>query len=411
MRITNESMYLIEKICTNIKLQPLRLTTSTYDVIFHLVNQIIQSDQTLANRGAKYVYNINTIHRTANVPKPVLFKDPDFPTEIIDHINTNTKLHLDYSFQINDMNVFIHFIVDEPSIDIDEFNRYVHLIMMWLIIVKTYAVVDGAKANTLYLYFYFTPLVKEIPKVGETIDKIHVNTGMTFIQNSNPMEIVVFRREEWFKVFLHETMHSFNLDFSNTYSHDTSNNIRSMFGLHDYQSDVELFEAYTEFWANVINALFCSFLYTPNNNKDDMIKNWTEIMNAEIHFSMIQMIKILKHMKVHYHELCDPQVKTPNYKENTPVLSYYIIKTILLYNFQEFLYWTNSHSDNRLKIKQDIQTQAHLCEFIHKYFRKSLFLKKIAELERMCSNPANFGCATYNTYLFTSLRMCMVQFE
>ena len=142
-----------------------------------------------------------------------------------------------------------------------------------------------------------------------------------------------------------------------------------------------------------------------------MIKNWAEIMNAEIHFSMIQMIKILKHMKIHYHDLCGPQVKTQNYKENTPVLSYYIIKTILLYNFQEFLYWTNSHSHNLLKIKQDIQTQLLLCEFIHKYFRKSPFLKKIAELEQMCLNPANFGCATYNTYLFTSLRMCMVQFE
>ena len=410
MRITNESMYLIEKICTNIKLQPLRLTTYTYDVIFHLVNQIIQADQTLANTGAKYVYNINTIHSTANVPKPVLFKDPDFPTKIMAHINRNMKLHIDYSFQINDMNVFLHFIVDEPSIDIDEFNRYVHLIMMWLIIVKTYAV-DGANANTLYLYFYFTPLVKQIPKVGETIDKIHVNTGMTFIHNSTPMEIVIFRREEWFKVFLHETMHSFNLDFSNTYSPDTSNKIRSMFGLHEYQCDVELFEAYTEFWANIINALFCSFLYTPNNKKDDMIKNWAEIMNTEIHFSMIQMIKILKHMKIHYHDLCDPQVKTPNYKENTPVLSYYIIKTILLYNFQEFLFWTSSHSDNRLKIKQDIQTQILLCEFIYKYFRKAPFLKKIAELERMCLNPANFGCETFNTYLFTSLRMCMVQFE
>jgi hypothetical protein len=402
-------MYLIDKICTNIKLEPIRVNTYTYDVIFHLVNQIIEADNMLANHGAKYVYNINTIHRTANVPKPVLFKDSDFPTEIINHINRDMKLHLEYSVQIHDMNVFIHFILDESSIDIDEFNRYVHLIMMWLIIVKTYAV-DVHNVNTLYLYFYFTPLAKQLPQVGETIDKIHVNTGMTFIKKS-PMEIVIFRREEWFKVFIHETMHRFNLDFSNTYSPDTSNKIRSMFGLDEYQSDVNLFEAYTEFWANIINALFCSFLYTPNNNKDDMIKNWVEIMNAEIHFTIIQMIKILKHMKIHYRDLCGPQVKNPNYKENTPVLSYYIIKTILLYNFQEFLYWTNSHSDNQLKIKQDIQTQILLCEFIDKYFRKAPFLKKIAELERMWLNPANFGCATYHSYLFTTLRMSMVQFE
>ena len=142
-----------------------------------------------------------------------------------------------------------------------------------------------------------------------------------------------------------------------------------------------------------------------------MIKNWAEIMNAEIHFSIIQTIKILKHMKIHYRDLCDPQVKLLNYKENTPVLSYYIIKSILLYNFQEFFYWTNSHSDNLLKIKQDVHTQIQLCDFIHKYFTNPPFLKKIAELERMCSNPANFQCSSYNTYLFTSLRMSMIQFE
>jgi hypothetical protein len=403
-------MYLIEKICTNIKIPPIQLTPHTYGVIFHFVNQIIRTDKTLANIGVKYVYHINPIHIAVNVPKPILFKESDFPAEIMNHINTHMKLHIDYSFQINDMNVFIHFIVDEPSIDIDEFNRYVELIMMWLIMLKAYTG-DEVNSKTLYLYFYFTPLPKTIPKVGETIDKIHANTGMTFIHNSSPMEIVIFRREEWFKVFIHETIHSFNLDFSNTYSDDTSNKIRALFELQEYQSKVELFEAYCEFWANIINALFCSFLHTPNKKKSDMVNKWTDIMNAEIHFSIFQMIKVLKHMDLHYRDLCDPQVNTLNYKENTPVLSYYIIKTILLYNFQEFLYWTNSHNENLLKIKQDNRTQSQLCDFIHKYFTKKSFLKKIVELERIRSNPAHLGCDTYNTYLFTSMRMCMVQFE
>jgi hypothetical protein len=409
MRITPESMYLIEKICTNIKIPPIQLTSYTYDVIFHLVNQIIHADKTLPSLWADCVYNLNVIDIPTTVPKPILFKGPDFPKEILAHINTHMKLHIAYSFQIHDMKVFTHFIVDEPFIHIDEFNRYVDLIMMWLTMLKTYAG-HRPKKDTLYLYFYFTPLPKQIPNVGETIDKIHVNTGMTFIQ-TNPMEIVIFRREEWFKVFIHETIHSFNIDFSHTYSVDTSNKIRSLFVLQEYQSRVELFEAYSEFWANIINALFCSFLHTPNKKNVDMINNWADIMNSEIHFSIFQMIKILKHMKIHYRDLCDSQVKTLNYKENTPVLSYYIIKTILLYNFQEFLYWTNSHNDNLLKIKEDTQTQSQLCDFIQKYFTKKTFLKKITDIERMYSNPANFGCNTYNSYLFTSLRMCMVQVE
>ena len=213
MRITNESMYLIDKICTNITMPPLRLTSHTYDVIFHLVNQIIQADKTFATIGRKYVYNINVIDSTANVPKPNLFKSSDFPKEIMTHINSHMKVDIGYSLRLNDMNVFIHFIVEESSIHIEEFNRYVDLIIVWLIMLNTYSG-DEIDAKTLYLYFYFTSLPKQIPKVGETLDKIHVNTGMTFTHNSNPMEIVIFRREEWFKVFIHESFHNLGMDFS-----------------------------------------------------------------------------------------------------------------------------------------------------------------------------------------------------
>ena len=47
----------------------------------------------------------------------------------------------------------------------------------------------------------------------DIIDQIHVNTGFT---TTCPVdsEIVIFREEEWFKVFIHETFHNFALDFS-----------------------------------------------------------------------------------------------------------------------------------------------------------------------------------------------------
>ena len=110
------------------------------------------------------------------------------------HINSHMKVDIGDSLRLNDMNVFIHFIVEESSIHIEEFNRYVDLIIVWLIMLNTYSG-DEIDAKTLYLYFYFTSLPKQIPKVGETLDKIHVNTGMTFTHNSTPMEIVIFRRE------------------------------------------------------------------------------------------------------------------------------------------------------------------------------------------------------------------------
>ena len=38
---------------------------------------------------------------------------------------------------------------------------------------------------------------------------------MSKTEENNISEIIIFRNEEWFKVFVHETFHLFGVDFSN----------------------------------------------------------------------------------------------------------------------------------------------------------------------------------------------------
>ena len=56
-----------------------------------------------------------------------------------------------------------------------------------------------------------TTLHKFLPHNEEDeITKFNINSGYASI---NEGTIVIFRKEEWFKVFIHESIHYFNLDF------------------------------------------------------------------------------------------------------------------------------------------------------------------------------------------------------
>ena len=91
----------------------------------------------------------------------------------------------------------------------------------------------------------------------------HVNSAFSSVCVPNG-EIVIFRREEWLKVFIHETFHAFGFDEGLHYSDDLNNNIRKVFSL---DIDFKVGEAYTESWARIINCIFYSYMNTIQKNK------------------------------------------------------------------------------------------------------------------------------------------------
>ena len=100
-------------------------------------------------------------------------------------------------------------------------------------------------------------------------------------------------------------------------------------------SKVNLFEAYTEFWARIMNVIFCSYFNTKNqNNINDLLSNAEYFMSLESAYSFFQMFKILDFMNMEYTNLYENNEDSENirktlYKENTSVLSYYVITLIL----------------------------------------------------------------------------------
>jgi hypothetical protein len=247
-------------------------------------------------------------------------------------------------------------------------------------------------------------------------------------------EIVVFRKEEWFKVFMHETFHNFALDFSDMNTSASHSKILSIFPVN---SDVNLFEAYTEFWARIMNVLFCSYFNTKatknkdkdkdkdkDNDKDksinDFLKNTEYFMNLEIMYAFFQMIKVLHFMNLEYRQLYEQDIQSDTirktlYKENTNVLSYYVITMILIFNYQPFLSWCNTNNTSLLQFKKTTPSQASFCDFIEKKYKNSDLLSAIDCTVRLFKNVKNSQQQLGSTklknisYLMNNLRMTICE--
>jgi hypothetical protein len=313
------------------------------------------------------------------ITKPKNFNSKSFPEIVRNHINEVMMSEICYSFSLYDRNVNVYFIVENDNIalEIEQYNKYMETVASWLYILNIYA--SKECSTTLNIYFYFTSLEKNLPNSNIYIlDEINVNTAFTTTCPSDS-EIVIFRKEEWFKVFIHETFHNFNLDFS-IMNNDIIN--QCIINIFKVNSNINAYEAYSEFWAEIMNALFCSYYATTNNDINKFISNCEFYINFEITYSLFQLVKVLDFMGLQYKDLYSnskqSEILRDNlYKENTNVLSYYIIKALLMNNYQGFLNWCKINNLSLLDFKKTIGNQKQFCKFIEKNYKSQILLHGI----------------------------------
>jgi DNA-directed RNA polymerase beta subunit len=214
------------------------------------------------------------------------------------------------------------------------------------------------------------------------IDVIHANTAFTTSCN-NTTEINLFREEEWFKVFIHETFHCLGLDFShyNEIVNISKDRILSLFHIN---SDIKLYETYCEMGAELINILFYLFLMeTKRKHKSISLEN---IIKNEQIFSIFQSCKVLSQLEMNYEDLFEDREHDNKYKENTNVFSYYIVKSILIFHLEDYIQFIinkNNKSFNIVnnKIKNDDidnfkqQNINDFCDLIEKNYKNKNYLE------------------------------------
>jgi len=410
MKLLKHSRQLMLFFSKNNNINYINLTNKTKTIFLELYKEMLEA-YNYVKKQSPYKATVKHINSASQITKPKNFNSNSFPENVRKHIDEMSIAEISYTFSLYDRSIKVYFVVESLNIDeeLDSFNKYIESIAMWLYIVNLYAPRECVKKINIYLYF--TSLFKRLPSSNVYIlDENNVNTAFT---TTCPVdsEIVVFRKEEWFKVLIHETFHNFGLDFSMMNNQTLNENILDIF---DINSDVNAYEAYTEFWAEIMNVLFCSFFEL--NDKSD-IQQFLSAAEFYINFerlhSFFQMVITLKFMGLTYKELYEKtnhaKINRDNlYKENTNVFAYYVLKTIMMNNFQGFLNWCKKNNFSLLDFKKTIGNQEQFCQFIKTNYKSRSMLNCVFESEKILSkiNRSKKGSIRY---ILSTMRMSICE--
>ena len=134
-------------------------------------------------------------------------------------------------------------------------------------------------------------------------------------------------------------------------------------------------------------------------------------LNFELKFSLVQMSKILIFMNLNYNDMYSLNPKSIEkrnlfYKEKTNICAYFIIKTILFYNLEDFLIWCSENNVNILRFKKSEQSVHSLISFIEERYKKKRFINLISNFK---NKLLEFGKNNKDNKFFQNLRLTLLE--
>ena len=270
------------------------------------------------------------------IPRPKNFNH--IPRKIRTYIEQTSKYYTEYNYTILDHNINIFFITTD--FNINEYKGIVYLILFYLHAILSYT--NTKYGRIINIYLYLTSL-KKIIKHKKNITV----SGFTKSCKINST-IVIYRKEEIIKVFIHEIFHVFNLDSSCKIFPI----LNSCFKL----PYIKIFESYSETWSKIINSMLCSYFLIPVRNFTTFCNTTNLFIKNEIIHNIFQARKILSLNKINYEDL-------KNVKEQYNDNSYYIVSLIMLIDYNNFITWCKKNNKNFLEIdKNDFKS---LCDELY----------------------------------------------
>lgn len=286
------------------------------------------------------------------LPSPILDSTPSvrrvesdngkyLPNEILQYIDTHPSEKISYQ-GLDPIAYHVDFYCYGRTIPIQRIQKQMKLVVWWLTTIQQYA---NRSCTDLVVSVYLTPLKKKLPSRltieggggGKVLSAINCNTGLsTRCDRGNT--IIIYREEEWLKVFIHESFHYFGLDFAYAQSPMVNTELKKMFCV---SPEIQLYESYTEFWAEMVTMVIYSTIHT-----DDL----SIIIDIEVSHSLGQAKKVLEIQDLTYADVIAPCKKTKRYEEDTNVFAYYVIKTLFLYFHEDFIQWCVDNNPNLLQI-------------------------------------------------------------
>jgi len=279
--------------------------------------------------------------------------------DIKQYILTNKFIEYNIQFKIKDATYNIHiYSIKEVNI-----NKYIYIIKLILNLC-------AAEANTGTNTFRFKIILTDFKKTQPTIpiNPFTINSGVTSyslpVKKDDNREIIVFRKEEWIKVFIHECFHMFCLDFSDIENIPYVKLFKPLFNIN---SEFLFFESLCEFWARTINIAIISYSTKKDLLYDEFEESMQENIKLETIYSLLQMKYSLNNLGFTYETLMDKSRKL-EFTEHTNYFCYYVLTPVLLFHYEQTMSW---FIDNNQTILQFNKNKKNIILFF--YYIKSIY--------------------------------------
>jgi hypothetical protein len=210
-------------------------------------------------------------------------------------------------------------------------------------------VLNHVKYNPqINVILYLTDLKKQFPSSKDAIlNENHVNSGVTFLSEEH-QQIIIYRKEELFKVLLHELIHYYKLDF-HYYDRGYDDYFIENYGIKVKQPP-----------KNSSNPLALYEIYT------DTIACYGYMITYCL-FKNKSLVDVLEAEKTHYMKQASKVYQFSELLEDTHCFSYYIGKAAVFYHLKKFLEFVN-------KFGIDIgDNSGSLLEFINMCLKNQFF--------------------------------------
>lgn len=219
---------------------------------------------------------------------------------------------------------------------IAQFRHDLRLILLVLALLDDVA--RSSCSSELHVHIIYTPFKKTMNDVVFQLEQQHVNSAYTYSCTRNN-DIVIYREEEWFKVFIHECFHALGLDFSTMNQDGVQASLKTMFkGLDPRISNVRAYEAYAETWAEWLNLVLQVFLER-HQRANAFVQELRRRVFYEKAWTAYQCMKVLHHYRTSYHGLVSGTGTVAYQEEHTHVFAYHVLKAVLFIHLDEFLVW------------------------------------------------------------------------
>ena len=257
--------------------------------------------------------------------------------------------------------------------------------------------VNSCSNHGISITFFLTPLLKKLDITKDNNKEIlgpkNVNSGFNYTCLSSG-SIFIYRKQDFFKVFVHESIHGYGIDMAlhNNFNQNKNyNNFLNLFALANKDNtNIGINEALTEFWTSLLYLCITSYQYSKNLH--EFIYNFERLYKIEMVHALYQISKILHYNKLTYATFINNS--NSNYRENSHIFSYFIVKTLMLINHEHMLNSQlfdlnsiselnniESNSPINIKLKSDITSINKLFANLYDYAKDPLFIKIINSIE------------------------------